>query len=73
MFFFSELGIFWEKRARPRISSPQAILNVFLFFNYLFIWLCWVLGAAHRIFIAECRISSCSMQTHSWGTWDLVP
>ena len=41
-------------------SSP------FFFFQYLFIWLCLVL-------VAACVIFSRSMQTLSWGMWDLVP
>ena len=41
------------------------ILFFFNTFNYLF-WL-------HQVFIAACRIFSCSMQTLSCGMWDLVP
>ena len=37
-----------------------------IFFNYLFIWLHWVL-------FASCRIFSCDMQTLSCNKWDLVP
>ena len=30
---------------------------------YLFIWLCWVLVAAHGIFVVVCRLlSSCGMR-----------
>ena len=44
-----------------------AIINKyfpFFFKNYLFIWLCWVLVAAHGIFITSCGILHC-------GTWKL--
>ena len=41
-------------------------LSFFFFFEYLFIWLCWILVATHGIF-------SCSMRTLSCGMWDLVP
>ena len=39
---------------------------VFLKNTYSFIWLCWTL-------VAACRIFSCGMQTLSCGMWDLVP
>ena len=61
------------------INSPKVISSVFpqacssfcfLFFNvlptpvlYLFMWLCWVLVAAHRIFIVSCRIFGCGAWT----------
>ena len=45
----------------------------FFFFNdafsileKIFIWLCQVLVATYRVFVAACRLFSCS-------TWDLVP
>ena len=51
-----------------------------LFNVCLFLWLCWVLVVAHRIFVASCGILSCGIWTLSWGTqtlsccsmWDLV-
>ena len=36
------------------------------FNNYLFIWLCWVL-------VTACRVFSCSMWTLSCIMWDLIP
>ena len=38
------------------ILTNTYFLSSFLFNIYLFIWLCWVLVAAHRIFIASCEI-----------------
>ena len=53
------------------------------FIFYIFIWLCQILAAAHRIsdrhqgmqdlLTAVCRILSYGMQTLSYGMWDLVP
>ena len=40
---------------------------------YLFIWLGWVLAAAHGIFVAACWVFSCGMRTLTCGMWDLVP
>ena len=34
--------------------------------NYYLTWL-------HQVLVAVCRIFSCSMQTLSWGMWDLIP
>ena len=46
------------------------ILNI-----YLFIWLCQLLVAALGFFDFWCSLQdlSCTMQTLSWGMWDLVP
>ena len=46
------------------------ILNI-----YLFIWLCQLLVAALGFFDFWCSLHdlSCTMQTLSWGMWDLVP
>ena len=50
---------------------------MYIFFNiyFLFIWLHWVLAAAHGIFYLSCstRDLSCGMQTLSCSLWDLVP
>ena len=48
------------------ISTFDYLSSVFFKNTYSFIWLCWTLVAAGRIF-------SCCMQTLSCGTWDLVP
>ena len=45
-------------------------------FTHLFIWLCWVSFAAHRIFHLYCSMQdlfSYSMQTPSCDMWGLVP
>ena len=65
--FHMDMDLGWNK-ARTHLYIPSwtfshtwSPLN-FIFFNiyfYLFLWLCWVLGAAHRIF-HPCR-----------GTWNL--
>ena len=45
---------------------PSAGSTSFTIFIYLFIWLCWVL-------VAACRIFRCGMQTLSCSTWALAP
>ena len=46
-------------------KGPQNQNYYFLKIIYLFIyfWLCWVLVAARRIFVAACRLLSCVTQT----------
>ena len=52
-------------RVRYALGTEHAHC-LFLFFKYLFIWLCWVLNVA-------LRISHSSLWTLSCGMWDLVP
>ena len=52
---------------------PLTLGDSFLFFNiYLFIWLHLVLVGALGIFVAACRIFSCSMWALSCSMQDLV-
>lgn len=43
--------------------------EILIFKNKMIIYLTWL----YRVLVAVCRIFSCSMQTLSWGTWDLIP
>ena len=47
-------------------TSFELAGSLLFFFNYLFIWLCWVFAVA-------CRIFSYGMWTLNWSTEDLVP
>ena len=62
-------------------STSWLTLGISGLFNVcLFLWLCWVLVVAHKIFVASRGILTCGIRTLSWGTqtlsccsmWDLV-
>ena len=45
------------------MSSPYGknmAETLFFSFKYLFIWLCWILVVAHKIFVVSCRLLSCN-------------
>ena len=63
------MGYHTRRGAPDSISSPPLLLIPLWFFLYMFC--CGT--AKHRIFIAECGIFICVMQTLSCGMWDLVP
>ena len=58
-----------SNRSSTRTFRRNQACKTFFFLNiyfYLFLWLCWVL-------VVACKIFSCGMWTLSCGMWDLVP
>ena len=53
------MGLILETVLNPRL--PLLLFSFFLFF------------LLHQVVVAACGIFRCSMQTVSWGIWDLVP
>lgn len=67
----------WNYCRGSPFSLEQFCFLLFLMFTYSFVWLPWILVAAHEtgsvVSTVLCGIFSCRMQTLSCGRWDLVP
>ena len=54
-----------------KLSMPHCLFffkYLFIDFLFIFFWLCWVLAAAHGIFVEACGIFRCSTGSSLWGT-----